>query len=267
MTTETFNAIFKAYDIRGKVGSELNPDVAKRIGFIFGTWLPNSGPVAVGRDMRPDSKDLANAVIEGLQRAGREVWDIGEVTSDMIYFVTGHYKLAGGAVVTASHNPGEYNGIKLCREGANGISLESGLAEIRDKVIASKELPKLSGKIIQKDIVEGWIQHVLHFIDTKKLKPLKIAVDAGNGMAGKIFPELEPYVPFEVTEMYFELDGTFPNHPASPIEVENLQDIIKVIKNNGLDGGVAFDGDGDRAFLIDEQGNQINGSVMTALLA
>lgn len=259
--------IFKAYDIRGKVGTELNPQVAEAVGKAFGVWLPEKGVVAVGRDMRPDSAELAQALIEGLTEAGRDVWDIGEVTSDMIYFVTGANNLAGGAVVTASHNPGEYNGIKLCREGANGISLETGLEEIRDMVVSP---PKLAtdkhGTVTQKDVVEDWVYHVLSFIDVDKLRPLKIAVDAGNGMAGKIFPELEPFVPFEVTEMYFELDGTFPNHPASPIEPENLADVIAMIRKHHLDAGIAFDGDGDRAFLIDEKGEPVNGTVMSALL-
>lgn len=262
------DSIFKAYDIRGKVGSELTNQVAEGVGKAFGLWLPEEGPVAVGRDMRPDSEELAKSLIKGLSEAGRDVWDIGEVTSDMIYFVTGANNLAGGVVVTASHNPGEYNGIKLCREGANGISLDTGLEEIKQMV---KDPPSTAGKtpgtVIKKDVVEDWITHVLSFIDTKKLKPQKVAVDAGNGMAGKIFPELEPYVPFEITEMYFELDGTFPNHPASPIEPENLVDVIAMIKKHDLDAGIAFDGDGDRAFLIDEKGVPITGSILSALLA
>jgi phosphomannomutase len=265
---DVYNQIFKAYDIRGKVGTELNADVAERVGRALADWLPNQGTVAIGRDMRPDSAELAAAVIKGLRAQGRDVMDIGEVTSDMIYFAVGHFELAGGAVVTASHNPGEYNGIKICREAAGGVSIDSGLGEIRDLARAGEwKQSTAEGKLEQRDIDEDWVQHVMTFIDVDKLKPLKIAVDAGNGMAGKIFPELEPYVPFEVTEMYFDLDGTFPNHPASPIEVENLADIIKMIKDNGLDAGVAFDGDGDRAFLIDEQGNQVSGTVTTALLA
>lgn len=261
------SSIFKAYDIRGKVGTELDNEVAEAVGKAFGIWLPKEGPVAVGRDMRPDSEELARALIKGLTEAGRDVWDIGEVTSDMIYFVTGANNLAGGAVVTASHNPGAYNGIKLCREGANGISLDTGLDKIKDLVQSPPDLSgKTAGSVIQKDVIEDWISHVLSFIDTSNLRPLKIAVDAGNGMAGKIVPELEPFVPFEITEMYFELDGTFPNHPASPIEPENLEDVIDMIRRNKLDGGIAFDGDGDRAFLIDEKGEPVNGTVMSALL-
>ena len=261
--------IFKAYDVRGKVGTELTPAVAEAIGKAFADWLPNQGPIAVGRDMRPDSLELAQALIHGLLLQGRDVIDIGEVTSDMIYFAVGHLKLAGGTMVTASHNPGEYNGIKLCREEARPVGLESGLGEVRDSVLLGQFKPPADtpGTSSAQDISEDWITHVLSFIDTAKLTPISIAVDAGNGMAGKIFPELEPYVPWEVSEMYFELDGTFPNHEANPLKFETLNDLIEVIKTNKLYGGVAFDGDGDRAFLVDETGAVLTGGVMSAMLA
>jgi phosphomannomutase len=263
------NNIFKAYDVRGKVGTELTADVANRIGKAMADWLPGDGAVAVGRDMRPDSAELAAAIVSGLQAQGRDVIDIGEVTSDMIYFAVGNLHLAGGAMVTASHNPGEYNGIKLCREEARPIGQESGLLEIRDAVIAESFKPAAAqaGTVEQRDVTEDWIAHALSFIDTAKLKDLHIAVDAGNGMAGKIFPELEPYVPWEVEEMYFELDGTFPNHEANPLKFETLADLIARIKTGKLDGGIAFDGDGDRAFLVDETGAVLTGGVMSAMLA
>jgi phosphomannomutase len=266
---DAINNIFKAYDIRGRVGTELTVDVTNGVGKALADWLPNEGPVAVGRDMRPDSAELADAVIKGLQQQGRDVINIGEVTSDMIYFAVGSLGLAGGAMVTASHNPGEYNGIKLCREEAKPIGLESGLAEIRDKVIAGEyqSAADTTGTVTDRDIVEDWVNHVLSFIDTKKLKEMNIVVDAGNGMAGKIFPELEPYVPWQVDELYFELDGTFPNHEANPLKFETLTDMINLIKANKLDGGVAFDGDGDRAFLVDETGTVLTGGVMSAMLA
>ena len=260
--------IFKAYDIRGKVGSELSDEVLEKIGKAFADFLPNNGKVAVGRDMRPDSKNLADNLIKGLVAQGRDVIDIGVVTSDMIYFATGSLKLAGGAMITASHNPGEYNGIKLCREEARPIGEESGLFDIRDAVISgSFKTSSKTGTVSQKDVSESWVEHVLNFIDSSSLRPLKIAVDAGNGMAGKIFPEIEPYLPFEVEEMYFELDGTFPNHIANPLEEKNIIDIKKKIKDMSLDAGIAFDGDGDRAVLIDEKGEALSGTVMTALLS
>lgn len=267
----SIGGIFKAYDIRGRVGPELNADISGRIGQAFASWLPDAASgsrvIAVGRDMRPDSAELAGALIEGVRAQGYDVWDIGEVTSDMIYFVVGHYGLAGGAVITASHNPGEYNGIKLCREEARPVGQESGLFDIRDAVIRNEFAPAANqGSLESKDVVEDWIQHTLSFIDVSKLTNSRIAVDAGNGMAGKIFPELEPYVPWEVTEMYFELDGTFPNHEANPLKFETLTDMIEVIRDNKLDGGIAFDGDGDRAFLVDETGVVLTGGVMSALI-
>lgn len=265
---ELIDTIFKAYDIRGRVGSELTPKVAQKVGRAFADWLPKAGPVGVGRDMRPDSKELAESLIEGLRMQGRDVLDIGEVTSDMIYFAVGHNKLAGGAVVTASHNPGEYNGIKFCREEARPVGEATGLFEVRDLAKAGKfSAAAKPGKLVEKDVMEDWITHVLSFINADKLKPLHIAVDAGNGMAGKVFPELEPYVPFRVEELYFELDGTFPNHIANPLEPKNLVDVQAAIKKYGCDAGVAFDGDGDRAVLIDEKGEPLTGTVMTALLA
>lgn len=266
---DAINSIFKAYDIRGKVGTELTVDVANGVGKALADWLLNDGAVAVGRDMRPDSAELADAVIAGLRAQGRDVINIGQVTSDMIYFAVGSLGLAGGAMVTASHNPGEYNGIKLCREEAKPIGLESGLAEVRDAVIAGNFKPAAAteGKLEDRDLTEDWITHTLSFIDTGKLKAMRIAVDAGNGMAGKIFPELEPYVPWEVEELYFELDGTFPNHEANPLKFETLTDLIARIKADKLDGGIAFDGDGDRAFLVDETGTVLTGGVMSAMLA
>lgn len=260
--------IFKAYDVRGKVGTELTPTVCQNIGKAFADWLPQSGKIAVGRDMRPDSAELAAALVEGLRAQGRDVIDIGEATSDMIYFAVGHLQLAGGAMVTASHNPGEYNGIKLCREEARPVGLDSGLAEVRDSALSGSFKPaSVTGELETVDITEDWITHTLSFIDPTQLKPLRLAVDAGNGMAGKIFPELEPYVPWEISEMYFELDGTFPNHEANPLKFETLKDLIATIKQNKLDGGIAFDGDGDRAFLVDETGEVLTGGVMSAMLA
>jgi phosphomannomutase len=266
---ESISSIFKAYDVRGKVGTQLTVEVAESIGKALADWLPEQGIVAVGRDMRPDSAELAAAVIKGLNDQGRDVIDIGEVTSDMIYFAVGSLKLAGGAMVTASHNPGADNGIKLCREEARPIGLESGLADVRDAVISQtfKPAAETPGNTTPQDIVEDWVNHALSFINADKLKPLRVAVDAGNGMAGKIFPELEPYVPWDVTEMYFELDGTFPNHEANPLKFETLTDLIKTIKDNKLDGGIAFDGDGDRAFLVDETGTVLTGGVMSTIMA
>lgn len=260
-------SIFKAYDIRGLVGKELTAEVALGVGRALADYV-SEGPVAVGHDMRPDSAELAEKVRAGLVRQGRKVWDIGLVTSDMIYFAVGHFRLAGGAMVTASHNPGEYNGIKMCRELARPIGIETGLLDIKDALLNDGyRAAETAGSVMVKDVKADWIQHALSFVNSDQWPAYRVAVDAGNGMAGAIIPELEKHVPLEVTEMYFELDGTFPNHPASPIEVENLADIISRIKQDQLDFGIAFDGDGDRAFLVDDRGRQVSGTVMTAMLS
>lgn len=260
--------IFKAYDIRGKVGSELTTDVAWNVGKALADWLPTDGAVAVGYDMRPDSEELAKALIEGVRLQGREVVNIGRVTSDMIYFAVGHLNLAGGAMVTASHNPGEYNGIKLCREQAKPIGIETGLADIRDAAAAGNFVPaaEKAGQSSQ-DIRADWVNYVLGFVDASHWPAYKVAVDAGNGMAGAIIPELQKLVPLQITPMYFELDGTFPNHPANPLLPEALVDIQKQIHDNNLDFGIAFDGDGDRAVLIDEKGEALSGTTMLSILA
>lgn len=260
--------IFKAYDIRGKVGEVLNSELTFELGKAFGHWLPEDGPVAVGRDMRPDSAELADALIHGLSVQGREVWDLGQITSDMIYFAVGSNKLAGGAMITASHNPGAYNGIKLCREMALPIGIETGLEELKKLIEDGGLAPHETDGLVEKhDIADAWIEHALSFVDVESLKPYSIAIDAGNGMAGAIIPRLESKVPFKVHELYFELDGTFPNHEANPLKIDNLSDLIKDGAADRHDFGIAFDGDGDRAFLVDEKGGVLNGSVTTAILA
>lgn len=261
-------SVFKAYDVRGLVDKELTVGLAEAIGRAFADFLPKSGSVVVGYDMRPDSVELAKSVREGLIKQGRDVIDIGRVSTDMIYFATGHLEAAGGAMVTASHNPGKYNGIKLCGHGAAGISITTGLAEIRDAIKADRYLPEATpGSITKRDVTEDWVNHALSFVDISKWKAFSVAVDAGNGMAGAILPHLEPKVPLVITPLYFELDGTFPNHPANPMVPENLRDLIKTIREHKLDFGIAFDGDGDRAFMVDETGKTVSGSIMAAILA
>ncbi len=257
---ENISNIFKAYDIRGKVGEELTPEVCERIGRAFADWLPTDGPVAVGRDMRPDSGELADAFINGLIMQGRDVWDLGLVTSDMSYWTVGKYNLSGSAMITASHNPGKDNGVKLYRDGVVAVALDSGLDQIRDAVLANSFKPAAAvpGSIEKHDITNDWVEHCLTFVND--LKPFHIAIDAGNGMAGAILPQILSRLPIKVEEMYFELDGTFPNHEANPQHVENLQDLSKKIIENQLDFGIAFDGDGDRAALVDDKGRPVGGS-------
>lgn len=261
--------IFKAYDIRGKVGDELNPEVMQRVGRAFADWLPNEGAVAVGYDMRPDSKSLAEAVVAGLTEQGRDVVMLGNIATDMIYFAVGSLGLAGGAVVTASHNPGEYNGMKLCREEAKPVGIETGLGEIRDHAIAGEFRESTgTGKIEEKDITDDWVDHVLGFVSAQSWPSYHIAIDAGNGMLGKVAPEFAAKIPqLKVEEMYYELDGTFPNHIANPLVPENLVDLQAKIREMSLDFGIAFDGDGDRAVVVDEKGEAVSGTIMTAILA
>ena len=260
-------AIFKAYDIRGKVGTELSNDTCNQIGRAFADWLPQEGVVAVGHDMRPDSADLAAAFIEGLRQQGRDVWDIGQVTSDMIYFAVGKFNLAGGGVITASHNPGEYNGIKLYRDKVTPVGLDSGLDKIRDAVLAGtfKEAAVTPGTATKRSITDEWVDHCLTFVTG--LQPFNIAIDAGNGMAGAILPSILPKLPLKVEEMYFTPDGTFPNHEANPQKPENLADLIAKVKDNQLDFGIAFDGDGDRAGFVDDQGRMVLGSDLMSIVA
>ncbi|NNC99242.1 MAG: phosphomannomutase/phosphoglucomutase [Gammaproteobacteria bacterium] len=260
--------IFKAYDIRGKVGADLNETVVKNIGKAFADWLPREGEVAVGYDMRPESQQFAEAISEGLIAQGYGVVNIGQVATDMLYYTVGRYNLAGGAMVTASHNPGEYNGIKLCHEGAQGVSLDSGLDVIRDAIATSSyKDPSKTGEVRELDVMDEWIDHVLSFINVRELTPFKIAIDTGNGMAGKVMPVIAARLPFDITPMYYELDGTFPNHPANPLEPKNVEDLIDTVRNKKLDLGIAFDADGDRMSLIDEKGRAVSGTIVTAMLA
>ncbi len=265
---ETIAAIFKAYDIRGKVGTELTNDLCGRIGSALAAWLPAKGVVAVGRDMRPDSAALANAMIEGLRAQGRDVWDIGEVTSDMIYFAIGKYDLAGGAMITASHNAGDYNGIKIYRDKVTPVGLNTGLAEIRDLALG-EALPAIqtTGTVTSKDVVDAWIEHTMSIVDPTKWPRYRIAIDAGNGMAGAILPHILPKLPLEAEEMYFELDGTFPNHEANPQKHETLQDLVAKVREKGYDFGIAFDADGDRAGFVDDKGRPVLGSDIISIIA
>lgn len=259
--------IFKAYDIRGKVGSQLNNSASKDIARAFADWLPTNGTVAVGHDMRPDSRDLANAFMQGLLQQGYDVWDIGLVTSDMIYFAVGKYELAGGAVITASHNPGKDNGIKLYRDHVIAVGINSGLSKIRDSFLAREfdKPAKKPGTKITKNITEDWVTHCLGFID--KIDSFHIAIDAGNGMAGAILPHILPRLPLKVEQMYFELDGTFPNHEANPQKPENLADLAKLVLEKKLDFGIAFDGDGDRAGFVDDKGRPVLGTDLLSIVA
>jgi phosphomannomutase len=268
METGLNPGIFKSYDVRGIYPAELNDDTAYRIGRCFATLL-GAKRIAVGRDMRPSGRSLFDAFARGACESGTDVMDIGLVSTDALYFAVGRYGLDGGAMITASHNPAQYNGMKLTRSEARAISLDTGLSEIRDRLI-SGDLPPAAekpGTIESRNVLDDFADHCLSFVDASKIKPLKIAIDAGNGMAGETVPYVFKRLQCDVVPMYFELDGNFPNHPASPIEPENMADVQAAVLRDGCDLGVAFDGDADRMFVVDEKGQLVDGSTVTALVA
>ncbi len=264
-------SIFKAYDIRGLYPDALNEDVARQVGRAYVRYLDLSGSrVVVGRDMRLSGEALEEAFVEGVTEAGADVLDIGLVSTDALYFAVGHLGEPGGAMITASHNPKDYNGLKLCREEAIALSGEEGIYQIRD-LITSGKLPEPdgsgSGSVEEDDVTDDYAEHCLSFIDAEDLRPLKIVVDAGNGMAGKMLPPIFERLPFEYVPMYFELDGSFPNHPPNPIEPENMEELQEKVVAEGADFGAAFDGDADRCFLVDEKGVTISGDILATLVA
>lgn len=265
--TQFDTSIFKSYDVRGIYPSQLTDGLAHDIGRAFAALIGGK-TIAVGRDMRPSGKKLYNAFADGANEAGADVVDIGMVSTDALYFAVGKYGYGGGVMITASHNPANYNGMKFTRENAIALSLDTGLSEIRDR-IAGGALPPVvqqRGAITTRDILDDFAQHCLSFIDVKQIKPFKIAIDAGNGMAGETVPHVFKHLPCEVIPLFFELDGNFPNHPASPIEPENMRDLQAAVLQYRCDLGVAFDGDADRMFIVDEKANLIGGDMVTALV-
>jgi phosphomannomutase len=267
MHTGIDTSIFKSYDIRGIVPSQLDDDIAYAIGRAFVEVLGRTN-ICIGRDMRPSGEAFMAALSRGAADGGADVTQIGLISTDALYFATGRYGFDGGIMITASHNPAQYNGFKLCRENATAISIETGLAEIRDTAIAGDFAPAArAGTIRSLDVLDAFADHCLSFIDdVAQIKPFTIAIDAGNGMAGETVPRVFKHLPCRVVPLYFELDGTFPNHPASPIEPENMVDLQRAVREHHCDLGVAFDGDADRMFLVDEHGELIGGDIVTALV-
>jgi phosphomannomutase len=261
-------SLFKAYDVRGLAPEELSPELAYRVGRALVAEFKVDA-VAVGRDMRTTGQLLSASLIDGIRDQGADVTDLGLVSTDALYFAVGKFGFPAGVMITASHNPPEYNGFKICREQARAVSFEGGIKQIRDRAIANDfpAMPESRGDLIEKDVLEAYAEHVLSLIDISKLKPLKIAIDAGNGMAGKTVPVVFDKLPVEVVPLYFELDGTFPNHLANPLEPENVRDLQKTVVEHKANFGIAFDGDADRMFLIDEQGRAIGGDMVTAMVS
>ncbi len=267
MSTD-FDTIFKAYDIRGTVPDQFDVDGARAIGGAFARFVRGSGDssILLGRDMRPDSEEMAAAFADGAMAHGVGIVDVGLCATDMLYYGSGHLGIPG-AVFTASHNPAGYNGIKMCLAHAAPIAADSGLDEIRRIAISGPDPAGTRGTHSQLDILEGYVAHVRSFVDLEALKELRVVVDTANGMGGLVVPPVFAGLRVELDHMYPELDGTFPNHPADPMQPENTRDLAQRVLATGADIGLAFDGDADRVFLIDENAQAVSGSLTTAMVA
>ncbi len=258
--------IFKAYDIRGIVPDELDEDAAEVIGAAFAR-LTGAASVVTVHDMRTSSAPLAAAFGRGAAAQGADVVSGGLGSTDMLYFASGSLGMAG-AMITASHNPAKYNGIKLCRDGARPVGADSGLAELRR--LAESGVPArdgAAGTIASRNLLADYADHLRKLVDLSGIRPLKVAVDAGNGMGGYTVPAVFAGLPLETVPLYFELDGSFPHHEANPIDPANLRDLQHAVISSGADIGLAFDGDADRCFVVDERGEIVSPSVLTALIA
>jgi len=261
------SGVFKAYDIRGRTDNgELTPELARAVGAAF-VELTDARQIAVGWDCRASSPEMSDAMIDGITRRGASVLALGEVPTDVVYYISGSRSLPG-VMITASHNPAEYNGIKLCRAGAAPVGEETGLSDI-EKMVSNPENGKASerGSVETLDASDGYVKHLLGIVDESAMDDLRVAVDGGNGMAGAVIEEVFDAIPPTLIGLYLEPDGTFPNHPADPLQPENLVDLIALVKSEKANLGVAFDGDADRAFFIDDLGEPLSGSTTTALIA
>jgi len=260
------NKIFKAYDVRGVVPDELDESVAEAIGAAF-VRLTGSKSLVTLHDMRASSAPLAEALGRGAASQGANVIHGGLGSTDMVYYASGFLDVPG-AMITASHNPAKYNGIKLCKAGAKPVGIETGLAEIKqmvaDGVPAYDGAP---GTVSSRDLLPGYAEYLRKLVDISGIRPLKVVVDAGNGMAGYTVTSVFEGLPITTVPLYFELDGSFPNHEANPIDPENLRDLQKAVREHAADIGLAFDGDADRCFVVDERGEIVNPSVLTGLIA
>jgi phosphomannomutase len=259
------SAIVKAYDVRGLVPDELDTEAAFRLGAAFAHFA-GAPRIAVGRDCRESSPGLAEAFISGVVTQGVDVDDLGMITTDMVYYAAGAFG-EPGAMITASHNPRGYNGIKLCLAGAAPVGIESGLAEIRDVAMAGLDPVAALGIVTPRDVLAGYVDHVVSLVDPGAIRPLHVAVDGGNGVAGVAVPAVFERIPAILDGLFLEPDGTFPNHHPDPLRPENLRDIENLMRSDGHDLGVAFDGDADRAFFIDDQLRSLPGSTVTAMVA
>ena len=261
------SVIFKAYDVRGTYPDQLDERVARAVGSAFADHVATPS-VLIARDMRASGVALSSAVAEGVRARGVEVVDIGLASTDLLYFASG-YLDAPGAMFTASHNPAAYNGIKLCRAGARPIGTDTGLADIEastNAYLAQPAAGELAG-LVERSVLDEWVDHVHSFVDIEALTRLRIVADTANGMGGFVAPAVFADLPFELEILYPELDGTFPNHPADPLNPDNIVDLQRRVLETGADLGLAFDGDADRVFLVDERAHPLSGSTTTAMVA
>jgi phosphomannomutase len=262
------SGIVKAYDIRGVVGEQLDAALVREFGAAFALLIkPDSPSVVIGHDMRDSSPGLSAAFAEGVTSQGLDVVLIGLASTDELYFASGSLDMPG-AMFTASHNPAKYNGIKLCRAGASPVGQDTGLAEIREAV--EQGVPAFEGEhgtVTEQDVLADYAAYLRNLVDLSANRPLKIVVDAGNGMGGHTVPTVFDGLPFEIVPLYFELDGSFPNHEANPLDPANIVDLQAKVREVGADAGVAFDGDADRCFIVDERGEPVSPSTITALVA
>jgi phosphomannomutase len=260
--------VFKAYDVRGIHPTELDEDGAYAIGRAYVEQF-EPRRIAVGRDMRVSSPSMAASLIRGATDAGADVLDLGLVGTEMVYFAVGELDLDGGVAVTASHNPKEYTGMKIVRRGALPVGGDSGLLDIRDRAMALEDVPEGQslGQVQEYDVWPAYVKRVLSFVDVSAIRPLRVVIDAANGMAGVMLPPVLERLPVEAVRCYFEPDGTFPNHEPNPLLPENREFIVERTTTEGADFGVAFDGDADRCFFVDDEGEFVPGDFVTALLA
>ena len=259
------DAVFKAYDIRGIVPDQLDASLCRAVGWAFARFA-GAQRVLVARDMRESGVELAGAFSEGVRQAGADVVDLGLASTDLLYFASGRLD-APGAMFTASHNPAAYNGMKLCLAGAKPVGQDTGLATIRQLAETAPSTADARGGYERRDLLDEYADHVRSFVDVASLAPLKVVADTANGMGGLVVPEVFGPLPFSLQVLFGELDGTFPNHPADPIQPENLVDLKEAVLTRRADVGLAFDGDADRVFLVDEQARPVSGSLTTALVA
>jgi phosphomannomutase len=265
MTAE-LDAIFKAYDVRGVYPDQIDESVARRVGNAF-VGFTGAARVLVGRDSRPSGEALVAAFIEGATLAGADVVDLGYASTDLVYFAAGHLD-APAAMFTASHNPAQYNGVKLCRAGAAPVGEDTGLLQIKAAVADGLlERGEVLGRAEQLDLLPEFVAHVRSFVDLEALAPLRVVADTANGVGGLVVPAVFAGLPFELSILFEELDGTFPNHPADPIQPENLKDLQRGVLEARADVGLAFDGDADRVFLVDDNAQPLSGSLTTAIVA